>query len=332
MNKTITCFLSAFLVWCPAYSVFGDEPLPSWNNTEKKQAIIDFVKKVTESGAPTYVAPEERIAVFDNDGTLWSEQPFYFQLAFAFDRIRALAPTHPEWKDQQPFKAVIEKDLSALKKSGVEGLTKLLMASHSGMTTAEFDEIVQQWISTAKHSRFQRPYTDLIYQPMLELLKYLRSHEFKTYIVSGGGRDFMRPWVEEVYGIPPEQVIGSRVKITYGIRNGQPVLLRLPEMGFVNDKSGKPVGIHNNIGRRPIAAFGNSDGDFQMLQWTASGDGPRLMVLVHHTDSEREWAYDRQSKIGRLDHALEHAPKNGWTVVDMKKDWKVIFPFEQKNP
>ena len=321
--------LTTFLFFISGASASGADPLPSWKNTASRQTILAFVEQVTSSGTATYVPTNERIAVFDNDGTLWSEQPLYFQLTFALDRIHELAPTHPEWGTQQPFKAALEHDIKAVAASGMKGLLQLVMASHSGMTTAEFKGIVEKWIGLARHPRFDRPYTDLVYQPMLELLEYLRANGFKTYIVSAGGRDFMRPWVEEVYGIPPEQVIGISLKTKYEIRNGQPVIIRLPEMDFINDKEGKPAGIHNIIGRRSIAAFGNSDGDLQMLQWTAAGEGPRLMVLVHHTDAEREWAYDRKSKIGRLGQALDHATKHGWTVVDMKKDWKVIYPFER---
>ena len=331
IHKTLVVLFTSILFTLGGNTVSAQDPLPSWNNTVSKQAILAFVEDVSNSQSPNYVAPEERIAVFDNDGTLWSEQPLYFQLVFALDRIQALAPRHPEWKNQQPFKAALENDMKRLTASGMEGLLKLLFASHAGMTTTEFEKIVQEWMGSAKHPRFNRPYTDLVYQPMLELLTYLRAHDFKTYIVSGGGRDFMRPWVEEVYGIPPEQVIGSSMKITFEIRNGHPVIVRQPEMEFINDKAGKPVAIHKIIGRRPIAAFGNSDGDLQMLQWTAASGGTRFMLLVHHTDGEREWAYDRKSKIGALDKALNLAAKQDWTVVDMKKDWKVIYPFEREK-
>jgi phosphoglycolate phosphatase-like HAD superfamily hydrolase len=276
------------------------------------------------------VAPEERIATFDNDGTLWSEQPAYFQLFFAMDRVKALAPEHPKWKTQQPFKAVLENDMKALAASGEKGLLELVMATHAGMTTTEFQQTVKDWLATVKHPRFKRPYTDLVFQPMLEVLAYLRANGFKNFIVSGGGIEFMRPWTERVYGIPPEQVIGSSIKTGFEMRNGRPVLVRLPELNFIDDKAGKPVGINQHIGRRPVAAFGNSDGDLQMLQWTAAGKGARYMLIVHHTDADREWAYDRKSKIGHLDHALDEALKRGWTVVDMKKDWKVIYPFQLK--
>ena len=304
------------------------DPLPSWNDGPSRQAILTFVGEVTRTDSPSYVRPEERIAVFDNDGTLWSEQPFYFQLAFALDRVKALAPQHAEWKDKQPFKAAIEGDLKTVFASGEHGLLELMMAAHAGMTTAEFEQIVKDWLATAKHPRFKRPYTDLVYQPMLELLRYLRVSGFKTYVVSGGGVEFMRPWTEQIYGIPPEQVVGSSIKVEYELRDGKPVLRRLPAIDFIDDKAGKPVGIHQFIGRVPIAAFGNSDGDLQMLQWTTLRPGRRFGMIVHHTDAEREWAYDRQSPIGRLDKALDEAPQRGWVVVDMKRDWKAIYPFQ----
>ena len=277
----------------------------------------------------TSCRPAERIATFDNDGTLWSEQPIYFQVAFALDRVKALAPQHPEWKDKQPFKGVLEGDPKAVAASGEQGLLEIMAVTHVGNTTEEFEAVVKDWISTARHPKFDRPYTDLVYQPMLELLAYLRSNGFKTFIVSGGGVEFMRAWVERVYGIPPEQVVGSRAKMKYEVRNGVPVLLRLAEVDLVDDKAGKPVGIQQVIGRRPIAAFGNSDGDFEMLEWTTSGPGPRFGLIVHHTDAEREWAYDRTSHIGQLARGLDEAPKRGWIVVDMKRDWKVIYPFQK---
>ena len=306
------------------------DALPSWNDGPAKRSILEFVNRVTQSGSPDFVAPEERIATFDNDGTLLSEQPAYFQLFFAMDRVKALAPQHPEWKTKQPFKAVLENDMKALASSGEKGLIQLVMATHGGMTTTEFQQTVKDWLATAKHPRFKRPYTDLVFQPMLELLAYLRANGFKNFIVSAGGIEFMRPWTERVYGIPPEQVVGSSIKTKFEMRNGRPVLVRLPELNFIDDKAGKPVGINQHIGRRPIAAFGNSDGDLQMLQWTAAGKGARYMLIVHHTDAKREWAYDRKSKIGHLDRALDEALKHGWTVVDMKKDWKVIYPFQLK--
>ena len=304
------------------------DPLPSWNEGPAKQNILAFVAAVTDKSSPDFVPSTERIATFDNDGTLWTERPVYFQLLFAIDRVKALASEHPEWKTTQPFKAVLENDMDALADSGEKGLLQLVMATHAGNTTDEFSQIVTEWLVTAKHPRFKRPYNELVFQPMLELLEYLRANEFKTFIVSGGGIEFMRPWVEAVYGIPPEQVVGSSIKTKFKMRDGKPVLVRLPEINFIDDKEGKPVGINQHIGRRPIAAFGNSDGDLQMLQWTAAGDGRRLMLLVHHTDEQREYAYDRDSHIGKLDKALDEAKEDGWTVVDMKNDWKVIYPFE----
>jgi len=303
------------------------DPLPSWREGAAKKAIVEFVSKVIKEGGPHFVPVVDRIAVFDNDGTLWSEQPIYFQFAFAIDRVKALAAKHPEWKEKQPFKAVLEGDLKTALGGGEHALAELMMASHAGMTTDEFEQIVKDWLATARHPKFKRPYTDLAYQPMLELLDYLRANGFKTYIVSGGGIEFMRPWVDRVYGIPPEQVVGSSIKVKYELRDGKPVLMRLPEIDFIDDKAGKPVGIHKFIGRRPIAAFGNSDGDFEMLEWTTTGPGPRFGLIVHHTDAEREWAYDRQSHVGKLARALDEAPKRGWTVVDMKNDWKSVYSF-----
>jgi len=302
------------------------EPLPSWNRGAARDAILKFVERTTSTGSAEYVAEPERIAVFDNDGTLWSEQPAYFQLLFAMDRIRAMAPDHPEWTNQQPFQGVLEGDLEAVIATGKAGLFKLLMASHAGMTTAEFEKIVNAWVATARHPQLDRPYTELVYQPMLEVLDYLRANGFRTYIISGGGIEFMRPWAERVYGIPPEQVFGSSIKVAFEYRDGEPVLIRQPEIDFVDDKEGKPVGIHRFIGRRPIAAFGNSDGDLQMLQWTTAGPGTTLAVVVHHTDAEREWAYDKNSHIGRLDTALDEAEAKDWLVVDMKRDWKTVHP------
>jgi phosphoglycolate phosphatase-like HAD superfamily hydrolase len=313
------------LAWLQVASA-ADEPLPSWQDGPARRAIMDFVARITREGGPDFVPPAERIATFDNDGTLWTEQPMYIQMAFALDRVKALAPQHPEWRDQQPFNAVLEGDLKALAASGEKGLVELLVATHAGMTTEEFGQIVKDWLATAKHPRFNRPYTACIYQPMVELLAYLRANGFKTYIVSGGGIEFMRPWTEKAYGIPPEQVIGSSIKTKFEMRDGKPVLMRLPEIDFIDDKDGKPVGIGKFIGRRPILAFGNSDGDQQMLQWTAAGSGARFMGLVHHTDAEREYAYDRTSEFGRLDKALDEAKARGWTVVSMKDEWKTIFP------
>ena len=307
-------------------SAASTDPLPSWNEGAAKQSIVDFVSRVTRQGGPGFVPPPERIATFDNDGTLWSEQPLYFQFLFALDRVKALAAQHPDWKKKQPFKGVLEGDTKAVMSSGERGLLELMAATHAGNTTEEFERIVSDWIATARHPKFNRPYTEMVYQPMLEVLAYFRANGFKTFIVSGGGVEFMRPWVERVYGIPPEQVVGSRAKVQYEVRNGVPVLARLAEADFIDDKAGKPVGIHQVIGRRPIAAFGNSDGDFEMLEWVTSGSGSRFGLIVHHTDAEREWAYDRTSHIGQLLRGLDEAPKRGWIVADMKSDWKTVFP------
>ena len=306
------------------------EPLPSWNDTAVKQAIVAFFEKVTQPSSPDFVPVPERIATFDNDGTLWAEQPMYFQVAFMFDRIKALAPQRPEWKDKEPFASALKGDLKSALAGGEHAIMDMAMATHTGMTTEEFEQIVKDWIATARHPVSKRPYTEMVYQPMLELLAYLRANGFKTFIVSGGGIEFMRPWAEQVYGIPPEQVVGSSIKTKFELRDGKPVLVRLPELNFIDDKEGKPVGINQHIGRRPIAAFGNSDGDLQMLQWTTAGGGARFALLVHHTDAEREWAYDRVSHIGKLDKALHEAQTKGWTVVSMKDDWKTIFPAEKK--
>ena len=316
----------AFLPLFVAMHVHGADPLVSWRDTAPKAAIIGFVEHVTSPGSPGFVPPAERIAVFDNDGTLWAEQPMYVQLAFALDRVKALAAQHPEWTTTQPFKAVLEDDLKTVLAGGEHALLELVMASHAGVTTEEFEETVRQWIGTAKHPTTGRAYTDMVYQPMLELLGYLRANGFKTYIVSGGGSEFMRPWTEQVYGIPPEQVIGSSIETKFELRDGKPALVRQAEIDFIDDGPGKPVGINAHIGRRPIAAFGNSDGDLQMLEWTAAGPGPRFCLYVHHTDDEREWAYDRASSVGRLDKGLNAASARGWTVVDMKRDWSRVYP------
>ncbi|RPH71455.1 MAG: haloacid dehalogenase-like hydrolase [Myxococcaceae bacterium] len=304
----------------------GAEPLPSWNEGEAKQSILQFVESVTREGAPTFVAAAERIAVFDNDGTLWAEQPAYFQLLFAVDRVKALAPKHPEWKTQPPFSDLLKGNLKGVAASGEPGLAKILAATHAGITTDEFAASVAEWTRTARHPRFQRPYTDLTYLPMRELLGHLRANGFKTFIVSGGGADFVRVFAERIYGIPPEQVIGSYggLELRKGA-DGKLVLMKLAKVELVDDHAGKPVGIQRFIGRRPIFAFGNSDGDQQMLEWTAAGDGPRFMGLVHHTDAEREYAYDRKSHVGQLDKAWDEATARKWTVVDMKKDWKQVF-------
>ena len=302
--------------------------LPSWNDGATKQAILNFVAAVTREGSPDFVPRAERIATFDNDGTLWVEHPMYTQLAFALDRVKALAPLHPEWKNTQPFKAALEGDMKTLAELGEHGMAELVMATHAGMTTEEFEKIITDWFATARHPRFKRPYTELSYQPMIELLGYLRASGFKTFIVSGGGIEFMRPWTERVYGVPPERVVGSSIKTQFQIRDGKPELFRLPELNFIDDKAGKPVGINEFIGRRPIAAFGNSDGDLEMLQWTTMSGGARLGLLVHHTDAVREYAYDRDTPFGRLDKALDAAAINKWVVADMKDDWNRIFAFD----
>jgi phosphoserine phosphatase len=305
------------------------DPLPSWNEGKAKQSIINFVGRVTRAGSPDFVPPAERIATFDNDGCLWAEQPVYVQLLFAIDRVKALASQHPEWKDVEPFASLLNGNLKGALVGGELAMLEIVMATHAGMTTEEFERIVKEWIATAKHPATNRPYREMVYQPMLEVLAYLRANGFKTYIVSGGGVEFMRPWVESVYGIPPEQVIGSSVKTRFEVRDGKPVLVRLPELNVFDDKDGKPISIHAQIGRRPIAAFGNSDGDLQMLQWTTAGEGARFALYVHHTDAEREWAYDRNSSVGRLDKGLDEARIKGWTIVDMKQDWNVVFSSSQ---
>jgi len=308
----------------------AQNPLPSWNDGPSKKAIVEFVMKVTKEGSPGFVPVPERIATFDNDGTLWAEQPMYFQLAFAIDRVKTLASQHPEWKDKEPFASLLKGDVNGALAGGEKAILEIVMATHAGMTTEDFEQTVKDWVASAKHPKTGRRYTEMVYQPMLELLTFLRANGFKTFIVSGGGIEFMRPWTEEVYGIPPEQVVGSSIKTKYELRNGQPAIVRLPELNFIDDKAGKPLGINSHIGRRPIAAFGNSDGDLQMLQWTTAGNGARLALIVHHTDADREWAYDRKSSVGRLDKALDEAKAKGWTVVDMKNDWKTIFPFEKR--
>jgi haloacid dehalogenase-like hydrolase len=303
------------------------DPLPSWKDGAVKKSISNFVVRVTTQGGPDFVSAPERIAVFDNDGTLWTEQPYYFQLAFALDRIKAMAPQHPEWKDKQPFKALLEGDKKAFAAAGKDGLLQVMAVTHAGMTIDDFTKAVIGWTETARHPRFNRPYTELVFQPMQELLAYLRASGFKTFIVSGGGVEFMRPWTGRVYGIPPEQVVGSSGVVKFQIgADGKPELLKVARIEFVDDGPGKPVGINRFIGQRPIFAFGNSDGDLQMLQWTMAGSGPRFAGLVHHTDAEREYAYDRESKVGKLDKALDEANAKGWAVVDMKWDWSKIFP------
>jgi len=303
------------------------DPLPSWNDGPAKHAIVTFVAEVTKAGSPGFVPAPERIATFDNDGTLWAEQPLYFQLLFALDRVKALAPQHPKWKDQEPFASLLRGDVKGALAGGEKAIAEIVMVTHAGMTTAEFERVVKDWLATARHPKTGKPYTEMVYQPMLELLAYLRESGFKTFIVSGGGIEFMRPWTERVYGIPPEQVVGSSIKTKFEVRDGQPVLVRLPAIEFVDDKAGKPVGINSHIGRRPIAAFGNSDGDREMLEWTQAGGGARLMMLVHHDDAERENAYGPDSKIGTFSDALmAEAKQQGWIVISMKKDWKAVFP------
>jgi hypothetical protein len=330
----IAAALACVLAFSSAISRAAD-PLPSWNDGKAKQSITDFVAKVTKAGSPDFVPPAERIATFDNDGTLWCEQPMPAQFYFALDRVKALAPQHPEWKEQEPFASLLKGDLKTALAGGDRALLELVTATHAGMTTVEFEQIVRDWIATAKNPRFRQPYTACVYQPMLELLTYLRANGFKTFIVSGGGIEFMRPWAETVYGIPPEQVVGSSIKTKFVMRDGKPVLMRLPELNFNDDKDGKPVGINQHIGRRPIAAFGNSDGDREMLEYTQGGSGSRFMLLVLHDDATREYAYGPAqglpaTKMGAFTQALhDEAKRDGWTVVSMKDDWKRIFAFEK---
>lgn len=306
------------------------DPLPSWNDTAAKRAIVAFVEKVTKEGSSEFVPPAERIATFDNDGTLWAEQPMYFQLIFALDRVKSLAPQHPEWKEMEPFASLLKGDVKGALAGGERAMLEIVMATHAGMTTEEFERIVTDWLSTAKHPLTRRPMTEMVYQPMLELLAYLRANGFKTFIVSGGGIEFMRPWAEKTYGVPPEQVVGSSIKTKYEMRDGKPVLMRLPEINFIDDKTGKPIGINEHIGRRPIAAFGNSDGDRQMLEWTQTGGGARLMMLVHHDDATREFAYGADSKIGTFsDSLMAEARTKAWTVISMKNDWRTIFAIKK---
>ena len=328
MNMKRLASLLIFLFSFTA-TVRAEDALPSWNDGPAKRKVVEFVTKVADKNSGHYVRPAERIATFDNDGCLWSEQPMYFQLLFAVDRIKQLATKHPEWKTKEPFASVLKGDLKTALAGGEKAIAELVMTTHAGMTTDEFNKVVSDWLATAKHPKTGRRYTEMVYQPMLELLAYLRANGFKTFIVSGGGIEFMRSWTERVYGIPPEQVVGSSIKTKFEVRDGKPVIVRLPELNFIDDKAGKPVGINQHIGRRPIAAFGNSDGDFQMLQWTTAGDGLRLGLLVHHTDGEREYKYDRDSHIGKLDKGLDAASKKGWVVVSMKDDWKRIYPWEK---
>jgi len=333
-NMRNTLLLIAFLLAScnakekqPEKETSMNDPLSSWQEGPTKQAIIDFVTNTTKEGSVGFIPPADRIACFDNDGTLWSEQPLYFQFAFALDQIKVLAPQHPEWKNEQPFKALLEGDMNTALAGGEKALFEIVMATHSGITTEEFDNTVIDWMTTATHPKTGKHYNEMIFQPMVELLSYLRANGYKTFIVSGGGVDFMRPWVEQVYGIPPDQVVGSSVKLKYDTLNGRPVLIKLPEINFIDDKQGKPVGIHQHIGKRPVFTAGNSDGDYEMLQWTTTATGyPRFGMIVHHTDSVREWAYDRDSQIGRLARGLKDAAIYNWKIVDMKRDWKKIYP------
>ncbi|MCC7256747.1 MAG: haloacid dehalogenase-like hydrolase [Gammaproteobacteria bacterium] len=302
------------------------EALPSWSDTASRKAIVAFVERITQPGSPDFVPAPERIATFDNDGTLWAEQPVYFQLAFALDRVKALAPQHPEWKAQEPFASLLKGDLRAALAGGEHAILEIVMATHAGMTSEEFAAVARQWLATARHPKTGRRYTDMVYQPMLELLAYLRANGFRTFIVSGGGVEFLRAFAEEAYGIPPEQVVGSGIRARYEVRGGRPVIVRLPEVDFIDDKAGKPVGIHKFIGRRPVLAFGNSDGDFEMLEWTTSGPGARLGLILHHDDAQREWAYDRDASIGRLARGLDEASKRGWVIVSMRNDWRQVYP------
>lgn len=326
-TKAAIALCASWLV--SSIAVAADDSLPSWNNGAAKASILKFVAAVTTEGSSDFVPESERIAVFDNDGTLWAEQPTYFQFLFALDRVKALAPQHPEWNTKEPFSSLLKGNTTAALAGGEKALAEIVMATHAGITTDEFAIIARDWLATARHPTTSRPYTKMVYRPMLELLDYLRAHGFKTFIVSGGGIEFLRVFAEDVYGIPPEQVVGSSIKTKFEVRDGTPVLIRLPEVDFIDDKAGKPVGINSHIGRRPIAAFGNSDGDLQMLQWTAAGSGKRFCLFVHHTDANREWAYDRRSPVGQLDKGLDESRAQGWTVVDMKSDWKIVFPEDQ---
>jgi phosphoglycolate phosphatase-like HAD superfamily hydrolase len=321
----LTGFVAIFAV-CICSVANAADPLTSWNEGPARKAILEFVAAVTDQSSKDYVAPAERIAVFDNDGTLWVEYPMYTQALFAFDRVKALAPQHPEWKTTQPFKGVLEGDMKAVGATGMKGLMEIVMATHSGMTAAEFEQEVSNWLASTKQKKFNRLYTELIYQPQLELLDYLRANGFKTFIVSGGGIAFMRPISEKTYGIPPEQVVGSSIVAEFQVKDGKPALVRMPKIDFINDKAGKPVGIYEHIGRRPILAFGNSDSDMQMIEYTMAGEGRRMGLFVHHADADREYAYDRKSHVGTLDKALDQADANDWIIVDMKKDWKKVFP------
>ena len=326
MTKRLTAVLFAAVISFANAVTAAPDPLPSWNEGPSKKSILEFVEKVTEQGGPDFVPENQRIATFDNDGNLWAEKPMYFQLIYAIDQVKKMAPKHPEWKTQEPFASVLKGDTVKVMASGKEGLMKILAATHTNMTAEEFSSNVASWLKTARHPKSNRPYNEMIYQPMLELLDYLRANGFKTFIVSGGGVDFMRVFAEQTYGIPPDQVVGSSLKAKYEVRNGKPIIVKLPEINLIDDKEGKPVGIHQYIGQRPIFASGNSDGDYQMLDWTTAGDGPRFGLLLHHTDAKREWAYDRDSHVGQLNKGLDDASKKGWVVIDMKNDWKTVFP------
>jgi phosphoglycolate phosphatase-like HAD superfamily hydrolase len=330
-RRTLLTAAGAALLATARPGAAQDDSLPSWNDGPAKRSILDFIARTTTPGGTDWVPVAERIACFDNDGTLWTEQPIYVQIAFAVDRVKAMAPQHPEWRTREPFRSVLADDRAALAALGEKGFLEIIAATHTGLTTEAFAKAVVDWMATARHPRFHRPYTDLVYQPMLELLALLRARQFKTYIVSGGGIEFMRPWTERVYGIPPEQVVGSSGVTRYRLRpDSSPELVKEAKIMFIDDGPGKPEGINQFIGRRPVFAFGNSDGDQQMLEWTAAGSGARFMGLVHHTDAVREYAYDRPSLIGQLDKAWDEALRRGWTIVDMKKDWKVIYPFERR--
>jgi hypothetical protein len=331
MKRIATLNLMVVCTLC-SIAAHAADPLQSWNDSAAKSSIIEFVEKVTKEGSPDFVPAEERIATFDNDGTLWCEQPMYVQAAFALDRVKAMADEHPEWKDKEPFKSILAGDLKTALAGGEKALVEIVAVTHTGMSTEEFEKIVEDWTAKSEHPRFKQPYTKCVYRPMLEVLTYLRANGFKTFIVSGGGIEFMRPWTEEVYGIPAQQVMGSSVKTKYEVHEGRPLLMRLPEVDFIDDKVGKPVGINSHIGQQPIIAFGNSDGDYEMLEWTTTGQPdkghPRLGLFVHHTDAVREYAYDHPSKVGQLKRGLEDAKAKGWVMIDMKNDWKKIFPFE----
>lgn len=322
----LTFFALTLMILSSVTASQSQAPLPSWNDGPNKQAIIEFVTKTTDQNQGTFIPPTRRIATFDNDGTLWSEQPLYFQAIYIFDRIRELAPEHPEWQQKEPFASVLNGDSKSALAGGKQALLEMVMGTHAAVTASEFSESVADWLASARHSGSGKPYTAMVYKPMLELLDYLRDNDFKVFIVSGGGIDFLRVFAEEVYGVPPEQVVGSSLKAKYEIRNGLPVIVKQAEVDFIDDKAGKPVGIHRYIGRRPILAVGNSDGDFEMLEWTSAGEGPSLAMIVHHDDAKREWAYDRESHIGRLIRGLDEGPQRGWKIISMKNDWNLIYP------